>query len=41
MRTQIEDTVRQLEAAISENNEEKSTSFDTLLMQLSDADIAT
>ncbi len=42
MRSQIEDTVRQLEQAISENNEEKIDKLsDTLLMQLSDADIAT
>jgi len=42
MKTQIEDTVKQLEAAISENNEEKIDKLsDTLLMQLSDADIAT
>jgi len=42
MRTQIEETVRQLEQAISENNEGKIDKLsDTLLMQLSDADIAT
>jgi molecular chaperone DnaK len=42
MRVQIEETVRQLEQAISENNEEKIDKLsDTLLMQLSDADIAT
>ena len=42
MRSQIEETVRQLEAAIAENNETKIDKLsDTLLMQLSDADIAT
>jgi len=42
MRSQIEDTVRQLESAISENSEDKIDKLsDTLLMQLSDADIAT
>jgi molecular chaperone DnaK len=42
MRSQIEETVRQLEQAISENNEDKIDKLsDTLLMQLSDADIAT
>ncbi len=42
MRTQIEETVRQLEQAISENNEGKIDKLsDQLLMQLSDADIAT
>jgi molecular chaperone DnaK len=42
MKAQIEETVRQLEAAISENNEDKIDKLsDTLLMQLSDADIAT
>lgn len=42
MRSQIEDTVRQLEDAIRENNEAKIDKLsDTLLMQLSDADIAT
>jgi len=42
MRGQIEDTVRQLEQAISDNNEDKIDKLsDTLLMQLSDADIAT
>jgi len=42
MRAQIEETVRQLEQAITENNEEKIDKLsDTLLMQLSDADIAT
>jgi len=41
MKTQIQDTVRQLEQAISDNNEEKIDKLsDTLLMQLSDADIA-
>ncbi|HDS30295.1 MAG TPA: molecular chaperone DnaK [Firmicutes bacterium] len=42
MKAQIEETVRQLEQAISENNEDKIDKLsDTLLMQLSDADIAT
>lgn len=42
MRGQIEDTVRQLEQAIADNNEDKIDKLsDTLLMQLSDADIAT
>lgn len=42
MRAGIEETVRQLEQAIGENNEEKIDKLsDTLLMQLSDADIAT
>ncbi len=42
MRMGIEETVRQLEQAIGENNEEKIDKLsDTLLMQLSDADIAT
>jgi molecular chaperone DnaK len=42
MKSQIEDTVRQLESAINDNNEEKIDKLsDTLLMQLSDADIAT
>jgi molecular chaperone DnaK len=42
MKAQIEETVRQLESAISENNEDKIDKLsDTLLMQLSDADIAT
>ncbi len=42
MKTQIEDTVKQLENAINANDEEKIDKLsDTLLMQLSDADIAT
>ncbi|MFH1675932.1 MAG: Hsp70 family protein, partial [bacterium] len=42
MRTQIEETVKQLESAISANDEAKIDKLsDTLLMQLSDADIAT
>ena len=42
MRSQIEDTVKQLEQAIEANNETKIDKLsDTLLMQLSDADIAT
>lgn len=42
MRAQIEQTIRLLEMAIYENNEEKIDKLsDTLLMQLSDADIAT
>lgn len=42
MRSQIEDTVKQLEQAIQANNEGKIDKLsDTLLMQLSDADIAT
>jgi molecular chaperone DnaK len=42
MKTQIEDTVKLLEDAINKNDEEKIDKLsDTLLMQLSDADIAT